>query len=91
MVRRWHADPFGFLRPLERGARAHWKCAPPRPLDRHRGGHLPHGVASNGLLWRAIPLRMLWPEMDAAFVTSVGGSAGGPAAARRPVVITAGS
>ena len=32
---------------------------------------------------------MLWPEMDAAFVTSVGGSGGGPAAARRPVVIRA--
>ena len=27
MVRRWHADPFGFLRPMERGASAHRECA----------------------------------------------------------------
>ena len=38
--------------------------------------------------WSANPLGMLWPEMDARFVTSGGGN-GGPAAARRPVVILA--
>ena len=51
MVRRWHADPFGFLRPLERGACAHRECATRHaPVDRHRRGHLPHGIASNGLV-----------------------------------------
>jgi hypothetical protein len=43
MVRRWHADPFGFLRP--------WRClrswevrhAPRARLDRHRRGRLPDG------------------------------------------------
>ena len=39
--------------------------------------------------WSAHPLGMLWPEMDAAFVTSGGGNASPPAAARRPVVIVA--
>jgi hypothetical protein len=39
--------------------------------------------------WRPNPLGMLWPETDAAFVTS--GGAGPPAAARRPVVVVAGS
>jgi hypothetical protein len=34
--------------------------------------------------WSANPLGMLWPERDAAFVTTGGG--GSPAAARRPVV-----
>ena len=28
--------------------------------------------------WRANPLGMLWPEMDAAFVTSNGNGSGGP-------------
>jgi hypothetical protein len=41
-----------------------------------------------GARWSANPLGMLWPEMDAAFVTSGGG--GAPAVARRPVVIVAG-
>ena len=39
--------------------------------------------------WSANPLGMLWPEMDAAFVTLGGG--GPPAAVRRPVVIVAAS
>jgi hypothetical protein len=47
MVRRWHADPFGFLRPWARSLRS-W---PVRHLnasrDRHGRGHLPDGVASN--------------------------------------------
>jgi hypothetical protein len=37
--------------------------------------------------WSANPLGMLWPELDAAFVTSGGGNGGPPAAARRPVVV----
>jgi hypothetical protein len=36
--------------------------------------------------WGANPLGMLWPDMDAAFVTSGGVP---PAAARRPVVVIA--
>jgi hypothetical protein len=36
--------------------------------------------------WSANPLGMLWPEMDAAFVTTGGGQ---PAAARRPVIMIA--
>jgi hypothetical protein len=36
--------------------------------------------------WRANPLGMLWPEMDAAFVMSGGGNGGPSAATRRPVV-----
>jgi len=49
MVRRWHADPFGFL-PMERGPCAHGQRATlDAPLDRHGRGHLPDGVASNGL------------------------------------------
>jgi hypothetical protein len=40
--------------------------------------------------WSAKPLGMLWPDMDAAFVTSGDNGGGGPsAAARRPVVIIA--
>jgi hypothetical protein len=36
--------------PMERGACADWQCATRHaPLDRHRRGHLPDGVASNGL------------------------------------------
>ena len=38
--------------------------------------------------WSANPLGMLWPEVDAAFVTSGGGEL--TAAARRPVVIAIG-
>jgi hypothetical protein len=41
--------------------------------------------------WSANPLGMLWQEMDAAFAAPSGGNRGPPAAARRPVVITAGS
>jgi hypothetical protein len=37
----------------------------------------------------ANPLGMLWPEVDAAFVTSSGYGGAPPAAARRPVVIVA--
>jgi hypothetical protein len=44
MVRRWHADPFGFLRPWNE-LPALFGSAPPS-LDRHRRGHLPDGVAS---------------------------------------------
>ena len=48
MVRRWHADPFGFLRPWNE-VPALMGSAPPAtpPSTRHRRGHLPHGVASN--------------------------------------------
>jgi hypothetical protein len=41
--------------------------------------------------WSANPLRMLWPEMDAKFVTSGGENGGPPTAAYRPVVVIAGS
>jgi hypothetical protein len=37
--------------------------------------------------WSGNPLGMLWPEMDAPFVTSGGG--GPSASVRRPVVIVA--
>jgi hypothetical protein len=48
MIRRWHADPFGFLRPWNEVPRTHGQCATPyAPLDWHRRGHLPHGVASD--------------------------------------------
>jgi hypothetical protein len=37
--------------PMERGACTHGECATCHaPLDRHRRGHLPDGVASNRLL-----------------------------------------
>ena len=82
MIRRWNADPFGFLRP--------WNEVPPHgqratihaPLDRRGRGRLPDGVASKALRpghpapgarpawWSASPLGMLWPEVDAAFVMS---------------------
>jgi hypothetical protein len=39
--------------------------------------------------WSANPLGMLWPEMDAAFMTSGGGNGGLPATTRRPVVVVA--
>jgi hypothetical protein len=39
--------------------------------------------------WSANPLGMLWPEADAAIVTSGGGNGTPPAAAQRPVVIIA--
>jgi hypothetical protein len=39
--------------------------------------------------WSANSLGILWPEVDAAFMTSGGGNGGPPAAARRPVVIGA--
>ena len=39
--------------------------------------------------WSADPLGMLWPEMDATFVTSGGGNGSSPGAIRRPVVIIA--
>jgi hypothetical protein len=45
MVRRWHADPFGFLH----GARClrSLECATRHaPLERHGRGHLPPGVES---------------------------------------------
>jgi hypothetical protein len=35
--------------------------------------------------WSANPSAVLWPEMDAAFLTSGGGNGSPPAAARRPV------
>jgi hypothetical protein len=40
--------------------------------------------------WSANPLSMLWPKMEAAFVTG-GGNGVPPATVRRPVVIIAGS
>jgi len=39
--------------------------------------------------WRANPLGMLWPEMDAWFVSSSGGNGGPQASLRRPVIIIA--
>jgi hypothetical protein len=47
MVRRWHADPFGFLRPWNE-LPALMGSAPTRhaPIDRHGRGHLPDGVES---------------------------------------------
>ena len=48
------------------------------------------GVAWNDAMvarWSANPLGMLWPKMDAAFVTTGGGES--PAAARRPMVVVA--
>jgi hypothetical protein len=76
MVRRWHADPFGFLRPWN-DVPALMGSTPPAtpPSTAHRRDHLPHGVASNGLMtgtgsrcsrpWRsANPLGMLWPEVS---------------------------
>jgi hypothetical protein len=39
--------------------------------------------------WSANPLGMLWPEVDAAFVTSGRGDGGPPSLARRPAVIIA--
>jgi hypothetical protein len=51
MVRRWHADPFGYLRPWNEVPCAHGERATRHAaLDRHRRGHLLDGVASNGLL-----------------------------------------
>jgi hypothetical protein len=47
MIRRWNADPFGFLRPWNE-LPALMDSAPPStppPLDRHRRGHLPDRVA----------------------------------------------
>ena len=48
MVRRWHADPFGFLRPWNE-VPALIASAPPAtpPFDRHRRGDLPDGVRAN--------------------------------------------
>jgi hypothetical protein len=44
MVRRWHADPFGFLRPWNELPL--WQSATRHtPLDRHRRGRLHHGIA----------------------------------------------
>ena len=39
--------------------------------------------------WSANPLVMLWPEMDAAFVSPGGNRGGPPHAVRRPVLIIA--
>jgi hypothetical protein len=50
MVRRWHADPFGFLRPWNELPAHGERATLNAPLDRHRRGHLPDGVASHGLL-----------------------------------------
>ena len=48
MVRRWHADPFGFLRPWNE-VPALMASAPPvtPPSTGNRRRHLPHGVASS--------------------------------------------
>ena len=47
MVRRWHPDPFGFLRPWNEVPAIMGESATLNaPLDRHRRGHLPDGVAS---------------------------------------------
>jgi hypothetical protein len=39
--------------------------------------------------WNGNPLGMLWPEPDAASVTSGDGNGGPPTAARRPMVVIA--
>jgi hypothetical protein len=51
MVRRWHADLFGFLRSRNE-VPALLVSGPTRhaPLDRHGRGHLPDGVASRTAL-----------------------------------------
>jgi hypothetical protein len=47
MVRRWHADPFGFLRPWNEVPALMGECATRHArIDRHGRGHLPDGVAS---------------------------------------------
>jgi Concanavalin A-like lectin/glucanases superfamily len=63
MVRRWHADPFGFLRPWNELPALMGVRHRPRPLDRHRRGRLPDGVESN---WRitAQPVLSLNPAAD---------------------------
>ena len=49
MVRRWHADPFGFLRPWNEVPALMGKCATLHAaLDRHRRGRQPDGVRANG-------------------------------------------
>ena len=54
--------------PMGRGARAHGECATRHaPLDRHRRGHLPHGVASNGLLSQQPRRLWLGRRTDAIF------------------------
>ena len=45
MVRRWHADPFGFLRPWNEVPALMGARHPHAALDRHGRGHLPDGVA----------------------------------------------
>jgi hypothetical protein len=46
MVRRWRADPFGFLQPMGRDACAHrQRVTRHAALDRH-GSDLPDGVAT---------------------------------------------
>jgi hypothetical protein len=54
MVRRLHADPFGFLRPWANCLRS-WGGAPRHAdLDRHGRGHVPDGVASGTARIRAV-------------------------------------
>jgi hypothetical protein len=48
MVRRWHADPFGFLRPWNEVPALFGSAPPTMPPSTGTGrGHLPDGVASN--------------------------------------------
>jgi hypothetical protein len=47
MVRWWHADPLGFLRPWNEVPAIMAVRHPQRPLDRHWRGCLPDGVASS--------------------------------------------
>ena len=44
MVRRWHADPFGFLHPWTRCLAHGERPTRHAPRDGHRRDHLPHGV-----------------------------------------------
>jgi hypothetical protein len=53
MGRRWHADPFGFLRPSNE-LPALFGSAPPATPPRHGRGHLPDGVGCWTAAFRAI-------------------------------------
>jgi hypothetical protein len=62
---------------------------PDRGCSSHSTG-TPGSWCSTRPWWSANPLGMLWPEMDAKFVTPGAGNGGPPAATRRPVIIVAG-
>jgi hypothetical protein len=90
MVRRWHADPFGFLRPWGE-APAIMGNAPSSapPLDRHRRGCLPDGVASSLSKLSRVGCRACTPTWFGSSTNSMNStpSMAGSAAAARPVVV----